>query len=209
MEQVRADRIERQASSMIESGKSPGTVGRSKQTGRRRPTATRTATASGRSHATFAMRMGVFELVLASNDSDVAWVEAIVRGEAEFALIEEDAILLLCYRFGEALPWSVAPYRSSRDSEQNSYSTATSELVESRALLAVVLRDAQTGRETTIRNLTLSLDFTRAIRAAVREQGCASADPRAWQRAVERLARSYPNITSMVARCEVRTLGIA
>lgn len=37
-------------------------------------------------------------------------IEAIARGECEFALVYEAPVILLLYRFGLTIPWSDAPF---------------------------------------------------------------------------------------------------
>jgi len=158
--------------------------------------------------ATFSMQMGIYELSLSGQDADGRLAGAIGREEVEFALLDEGEILLLCFRFEATIPWTVAHYESPKGASRESYSATASESGEIRALLAIAFRDAETGREVVRRNLTLSLDFTRAANEAIREQACGTPDPRARRRAIDRLTRDYPNATSMAARCAVRSFGI-
>ena len=60
--------------------------------------------------AQFSFGPGVCELILVHNDIDEDLVEAVRRGPAEFALIVESQVLLLAYRFGDAIAWNDVPY---------------------------------------------------------------------------------------------------
>src|SRR5579883_2602467 len=58
--------------------------------------------------ARYSYRDGDHELTLTSPVVRGAQVKAVERGDAEFALVVEDPVVLLCAKFGEAIPWSTA-----------------------------------------------------------------------------------------------------
>jgi hypothetical protein len=149
-------------------------------------------------------RDGVHELVLPARDV-AGEAEAVAGGPAEFALVEEEPLLLLCHRFGDVIPWSMATYCPWPPRERGR--CPAEDPLEARAILHVRLiapdRDAELAR----RNVTLSLQFTRALRAALRDQGRFSPDPVELKRTLQRLRRRYPTTDALVGHAAVRTIG--
>ncbi len=151
---------------------------------------------------------GEHELVLTLRDVGDRQVEAMRHGEAEFALVLDDPLILLGARFGDAVPWSFASYcwhLAPRD--VRGLPPAANAPDESRALIHVVLVDWATGKARAERNATLWLDFTRALHEAIREQARTSFDPKAHERVLARLRRSHPTPESLAARAAHRTVG--
>jgi len=149
----------------------------------------------------FGYRDGVYELNLLARAPSDDLIEAVRHGEAEFALVIEDPMALLCYRFGAEGPWSavsVLGHRSLPDGPAPH---------ESRALLSITLAEAASRNVLAFRNVTLSLDFSRALRECIRDQGRLSFDPREQSRALNRLLRRCPNDRALVAFATVRTFG--
>ena len=58
-----------------------------------------------------------------------------------------------------------------------------------------------------VRNVTLWLDFTRALNGALREQAKQRIDPRAYDRVAARLRDRCPTTDLLVARSRVRSPG--
>src|SRR5947209_5886255 len=50
------------------------------------------------------------ELVLVYRGVTASEARAVGFGKASFALVVEPPLIVLCYRFGDAIPWSAAPY---------------------------------------------------------------------------------------------------
>lgn len=150
-------------------------------------------------------RDGVYELVLSSRGVE-GEVEAVIQGPAEFALVAEESLLLLCHRFGDVIPWSLATYgpqpRAPRDRGQ-----APAEEFESRAILHIGLLAPDQVTELACRNVTLSLEFSRALRNAIRHQARSSSDPVEQRRALQRLLRRYPTVDALVGHASARTIG--
>ena len=58
----------------------------------------------------YSFRSGQHELVLFFRNPTAQEVDAVRRGTAEFALSVELPLIVLCYRFGNGVPWSDASY---------------------------------------------------------------------------------------------------
>jgi hypothetical protein len=171
------------------------------------PHPTRTVPAPEKSHldAQFCYRDEIYDLTLSVPAPSERLVKSLRDGEAEFALVIEEPLVLLCYRFGTAIPWSSVPLRwwdLTRDAQPPDHEPA-----EARALLCASLIEAEIRMIRACRNVTLSLDFSRALNGALREQARIPFDPKAQDRALDRLRRRCPTTPTMVAYAAVRSLG--
>ena len=92
-------------------------------------------------------RFGDHELRIHVPRVELYQIEAVREGLGEFALVVEDPVILLCARFGDAIPWTAAVYTGD-DTPRTPNSVPFIPRVdyESRALLHVALIDAATGR---------------------------------------------------------------
>jgi hypothetical protein len=151
-------------------------------------------------------RDGVHELTLLARGIE-GEIEAVAQGPAEFALVEEEPLLLLCHRFGDAIPWSPATFCPLPPSPWDRSRAPAEESLEARAILHVRLTPSDGGTELARRNLTLSLEFTRALHAAIRDQSRFSPDPVELKRALQRLRRSFPTTEALIGRATARTIG--
>ncbi|MBX6315668.1 MAG: hypothetical protein IRY99_22550, partial [Isosphaeraceae bacterium] len=127
--------------------------------------------------AEYRFRRGRHELVLTARGATPALVEAVARGEAEFALIVEGPLLVLGYRFGTAVPWSAtAPfYWHLLPSEEQVLPAKVGPWtpdLRSRmwSTLWVTLIEGGHGRVLARRALALDPEFTRALHEAIRQQ---------------------------------------
>jgi hypothetical protein len=159
-----------------------------------------------REAARFSYGQDVFDLTLVASPAGDAQALAVLRDECEFALVVDDSLAMLCYRFGEAIPWGAALLDREATLEERS-SRPMAEPINVRALLSVRLVDGRDMGVRATRNVTLSLDFTRALREAVRDQARIPFDPRAHEQAVARLNRRCPTPAALVAYASARTLG--
>ncbi len=132
-------------------------------------------------------------------------VQTVLQGEAEFALIVEEPLILLAYRFGDAGSWSIAPFNW-LDLPRNEQVPPRE--TQDRALLSVSMKRPRRSELEPIRNLTLSLDFTRALNDAVRERAKFPSNPFEESRALEALRRRYSSARGLLARALVRSAGI-
>jgi hypothetical protein len=158
-----------------------------------------------REETSFGYRDGVFELSLLARAPEDRQIEAVRQGEAEFALVIEEPMALLCYRFGTAIPWSAVPVLDNKPILD--VRPAGAAHCESRALLSTTLVEAARLTVLASRNVTLSLDFSRVLNEWIRDQARLPFDPREQSRALNRLRRRCPNDRALVAFATVRTLG--
>ena len=150
--------------------------------------------------ATFGYRCGTYDLFL---PIDPKTHRAVLREEAEFALFVEEPVVLLGFRFGRVVDWSLA--RFAWDDRPRQDQTPPLDASD-RALVSVRL--IGTGDDRPARNLTLSLDFTRALNDAVRELARELTDPRAEARALATLRRRHPDARAMLPRALARSVGM-
>lgn len=151
---------------------------------------------------------GEHDLLLRMRGIGDRHVEAVRGAEAEFALLADDPLILLAARFGDAIPWSVASYcwhHIPRGRQTPPPAPHSPE--EKRAFLAVALADAESGTVRATRNVTLSLDFTRALHAAILRQAQVSWNSKAAARAQADLDHRYPTAEALVVQASVRSLG--
>jgi hypothetical protein len=157
--------------------------------------------------ASYTFRLGVHELALCGHPITARQEESLRRGEAEFAFAEESPVLLFCYRFGEAFPWSVVPFDWQALPPRERVLPATGGPHEERALLFATLAESADATPRATRNVTFSLEFTRRLHQAIREHASLPFDPRERRRALDRLRRRYPTPETLVAHASARTIG--
>ncbi|MFO0889207.1 MAG: hypothetical protein U0790_08715 [Isosphaeraceae bacterium] len=110
------------------------------------------------------------ELIIFRSDPDEQAIQGVRRGDAEFALIVRESILLLAFRFGGSGDWSDAPYCWHTQPAWARLTPPSEVSEESRALLWVTLVGARDGIIHAQRGLTLAPEFTRALQSAIRRQ---------------------------------------
>lgn len=159
--------------------------------------------------AEYNYRAGGHELAIRLSRPMPAEIEGVRRGQSEFALYASGDQLLLLYRFGApgaGLPWSDAPYSwHEAPAEQRQLLPETEGAA--RALLTVVLLDADTGLIRALRAVTFSPAFTTALHAAIRAQ---AGQP--WSEALYDANRAllygrYPTTEALLAACAIRCQG--
>jgi hypothetical protein len=157
--------------------------------------------------ATYQYRGGGHELLLFLESPTAGEITDVRYGDAEFALAVVPPTLIFCYRFGR-MPWSDSPYTVHLVPEAERGEIDEPVLEEERALLAVILVDATTGIIRALRAVSLSVDFTDALRQAIREQAGAPWEGEAgYDRAIERIYRQYPSTERFVAAATARCRG--
>ncbi len=158
--------------------------------------------------AEFTYRHGGHELRLFVPAAAPRQVEAVNDGETEFALAVEEPAILLCVRFGDVIPWMAATFVSQNASRDPGWLPPPANSPhESRALLHVELVDATSGLTLAEQNVTLWLDFTRALNEAIREESRVPFHPVEHERAMGRLRRRYPTDDILAASSAVRSPG--
>ncbi len=138
-----------------------------------------------------------------------AVVEAVQGGPAEFALIVRPGVLVLAYRFGDAIPWADAPYSWHLQpvSRRVVPSAAAIGDPETRALLWITLVGAEDGIVHAQRGMTLDPAFTRALNSAVRDQAMGPFNADACASAISSIYGKYPDTTDRLAIAAARTAG--
>ncbi len=149
------------------------------------------------------------ELILTLRGVESHHVIAVAGGDVEFALIDELPLLVLCVRFGDAIPWTASPFcwHHLPREERRLPPIAGSE-DERRLQLQIILIDGQDGSVKATRCATFSLDFTRVLNEAIREQARLPFDPREHERRLNSLKRRCPTPHAMVAYAASRTPGL-
>lgn len=152
--------------------------------------------------ADLAYCQGVYDLLLRADGPRTAQALA-TYGAGECALIVEDPLVLLAFRFSPCEPWNLARLRGPSRIRPDHLPPAQTE---ERALLAISLTDAHGTPipPAPVRVLTLPLQFTRALHEATRHQLGMPADPRHEARARASLGRRCPTLSALVARAQAR-----
>lgn len=131
-------------------------------------------------------------------------IRAIRSGDTEFALVIDWPVLLLLYRFGDAIPWSDAPYSWHMVPEHQR--TVPAEIATGQsAMLSIILVDADTGIIRVLRAVTLSPHFSRALHEAIAAQSVTRFNQAEFD---AKLAELYRGDTrSLLPRATARTAG--
>lgn len=134
-------------------------------------------------------------------------VAAVRRGRAEFALVTRGDLILFCYRFRPAIPWSDAPYSWHLvPADQRTVPAVATP--DKRDTLMVVLVEATTGIVQGLRVLSLSPEFTTTLHSAIRAQAERPwPGDEAYDRQLKALYREYPTTDQLVAAATARTVG--
>ncbi len=131
------------------------------------------------------------------------------RGDWQFGLVVRPEVLFLLYQPG-GMPWSDAPYgwhQVQRGRPAEAVPPFELPTPESRALLNVVLVDAETGIIRHLKGVTFSPAFSRALHAAISAQIEHPVTAAEYGRAVDRYYRTYARTEDLLARAEVRCTG--
>jgi hypothetical protein len=146
----------------------------------------------------------LIRVVLKVGDDHVA---AVRRGRAEFALLVDEPLIIVCSRFGAALPWAEGVFHWHRVPRPERAWPALADGPDAGAALDVSLVEALDGRVRTSRRVTLSPSFTRVLHEAILEQARFTYDPSEVDRALATLFRRYPTVEAMVAFATVRSVA--
>ena len=159
--------------------------------------------------AEFGFGPGVHELTLFHSEIGDELVDGVSRGPAEFALIVEPPLIVLAYRFGDAIPWSDVPYVWHLQPEGRRFIPDRVTSTEARSLLWITLVGARDGLIHAQRGMTLSPSFTQAIHDAIRAQAMSPFHPEGCTRAISRIYVKYPSMLDRLNIAAVRTMGNA
>ena len=161
--------------------------------------------------AEYNYRAGQHELRLFWRHPMPAEIQAVKHGRVDFALLVEKDIIFLLFRFGNAVPWSEAPYSwhlVKRKVPGEADLPEPHGSSEGRDLLTIILVNAATGIIEALRVVSWSPAFSAALRLAIRDQAA-----RPWpgdvehQRQLNNAYRRWPTSAAMVRDATSRTRG--
>jgi hypothetical protein len=161
------------------------------------------------SGAEFAFGPAGYELTLFHRGIAPAVEDAVERGPAEFALIVRPSVIVLAYRFGDAIPWGDAPYSWHLQPEFRRLVPEAVVATEARTLLWITLVGADDGIIHAQRGMTLSPAFTRELYDAVRIQAMSPFDPIDCTSAISSIYLTHLETTDRLAIAVARTMGNA
>lgn len=154
--------------------------------------------------AEYNYRSGVHEIRLFFRNPKPGEVQAAKQGEANFALVVQQDIILLVFRYG-IIPWSDAPYAWYRVPENER--TVPPDMVSEQERMPVTLFmvNADTGILLAIRQTSFSHDFSTKLHRAIREQIVRPFDQVLYDRQLRMLYSRYDSqglLTLAIARCK-------
>lgn len=159
--------------------------------------------------AEFAFGPGGHELTLFHPEIGPGVIDDVRRGPAEFALIVEPPILVLAYRFGDAIPWEDTAYSWHLQPEFRRVIPGSVAVPEARTLLWITLVGADDGIIHAQRGMTLSPPFTRALHEAIRAQAMSRFDSCDCATAISDLYLTRPETLDRLELAVARTMGNA
>jgi hypothetical protein len=157
--------------------------------------------------AYFTYSPGGHELTLFHSDIHRDTVNAVSRGQAEFAMIVEAQLLVLAYRFGQSIPWADVPYSWHLQPEEWRAVPPPDHSPEARALLWVSLVGADDGIIHAQRGVTLSPGFTRVLHNTIRTQAMRTFDAEQCTLAIARVFLNYSTTFDRLPLAAARTMG--
>ncbi len=141
---------------------------------------------------------GQDELLLCFQQLSEDEIDAVLYGKAEFGLLIYGLVIFLLYRFGEAITWGDAPYSWHRVPPEQRQLPEMPKTGEIRALLNVVLVDADRNVVRALRRGMLSPDFTRALYAAIADQAAGPWNPENFDAHLRSAYQSWPTKAQML-----------
>ena len=157
--------------------------------------------------AEYNFRGGQHELLLAFSHLTEDEITAVRAGAPEFGLLIYGLVIFFLYRFHEAIAWSDAPYSwhlMPADERQPLETLATAKI---RALLSVVLVDADRNIIRGLRAVTFSPEFARALPMAIANQAAGPWNPETFDAQLRSAYQSWPTTEQMLSRASARTRG--
>lgn len=159
--------------------------------------------------AEFAFGPGGHELTVFHPAIEPELIDDFRRGPAEFALIVEQPVIVLAFRFGASGDWDEAPYCWHLQPEFRRVVPAAAVAPEARALLWITLVGAVDGLIHAQRGMTLSPPFTRALHDAICSQAMRPFDPNDCTAAITSLYLDRPEPMARLESAIARTMGNA
>jgi hypothetical protein len=155
----------------------------------------------------FAYSPGGLELTLFQSNICRETVSDVRMGEVELALIVELPLIVLAYRFGDAISWDDVPYSWHLQPASWRVVPSLASSPEARALLWITLVGADDGIIHAQRGVTLSPGFTRSLHHAIRAQALMPFDPDGCTNAISKVFLEYPGTVDRLSLAEARTKG--
>jgi hypothetical protein len=144
-------------------------------------------------------RDAAHELTLIYHGVTEREMAAVQWGEASFALVVEPPLIVLCYRFGNGIPWSVAPCRWQRvPSSDRLLGPVPSAFPEVEGHVKVTLVEASDNRILVRRLAPLAPALTRAWNAAMRRQALQHCSEARYSAALAQFARRFPRADALL-----------
>ena len=153
----------------------------------------------------YSFRRGEHELLLCFSTLREDEIDAVRDGQAEFGLLIYGLVIFLLYRFAEAIAWGDAPYSWHRVPPKQRQLPEISKKAGIRAVLSVVLVDADRNVVRALRRGMLSPDFTRALNAAIADQATAPWNPEIFETHLRSAYQSWPTVPQMLNHAIART----
>lgn len=132
-------------------------------------------------------------------------VDGVARGTIRFGLVVDPPVIMLSYRFDEAIPWSDAPFSIHMVPEDRRQMPPELQPGE-RAVMTIMLIEARSGIVKALRVIGLGESFSRRLHQAIIEQATAPFDQVAYDAKLETMYRNYSSkqlFSRAVARMEV------
>jgi hypothetical protein len=140
------------------------------------------------------------ELVLVYRGVTQCEIDAVSSAPAAFALVVEPPLLMLLFRFGDAIPWSVARCQWSEvPAAERCESCGDGVDSQGNASVRVCLVDAEEGRVCARRTEPISLFLSRAWSAAIRRLGSRGCSEARYCAALAQFSRRFPHANSLLS----------
>jgi hypothetical protein len=148
------------------------------------------------------------ELRLFFSNLSRADVRAVSNGPADFALLMQKDVLFFLYRFGEAVPWSDAPYSLHKVAQKfpDEASLPPTELAGKSVLLNILLIEATTGIIQAVRVIGFPSSFSQALHEAIRKTWDAPFSEASYNAQIDEAYRLYPHTMDMVKAAQHRCM---
>jgi hypothetical protein len=152
------------------------------------------------------VREGLHELLLPLNDLSQEEITGVRTGDSEFALAVHGDIISLLFRFGQAIPWSDAPFSWHLVPQDQRTLPAPEMSLETKAIVNIALIESSTGILKALRAVTLSTEFTRLLHHVIYEQ---ANNPwpggEAYDRQLANVYKRYPTSEALLETAIVKT----
>jgi hypothetical protein len=140
------------------------------------------------------------DLVLVYRGVTEREIAAVRWGQAAFALIVEPPLIMLVFRLGDSIPWSVAPCRWNHIPSADRYEAIWENLTAGdRTWVRISLTDADSGLVNARRTVPLSPTLTRAWNAAVRRFASHACSEARYSAALAQFSRRFPRADALLS----------